>query len=153
MTLREKMELQDEIDRGGNDIIPDEEWEKMTRDEKFVEFVEKTFKELQESGEIYCNPQECHGACCKAVSRIGEPNVSEYEVQRIAEYTGHHPECFTKYIVPAEQRGLWKSFHLKPIKVIKRHDDPCLFLDIYESYCMKYKHACVWKKTEVIKAS
>ncbi len=151
LTLQEKMELQDDIDRGVNNIISREKWEELTKDEKFVEYAERFFKEMQAKGEIYCNPEQCGGACCKDTNDIGEPDMSEHEMKRIAKHTGLHSECFTKYIIPVEKRGLWKTFYLKPIRVIKREDDPCLFLSANENDCLKYHHVCLLKKEEIIK--
>lgn len=142
LTLKEKMEMQDDLDRGVNNLLPREKWEELTKDEKFVEYAEKFFKEMQAKGEIYCNPKQCGGICCKDDSNIGEPDVSEFEMKRITKHTGLHPECFTKYIVPAEKSGLWRTFYLKPIRVIKRTDDPCLFLSENKLRCIKYKHVC-----------
>jgi len=154
LTLKEKMEMQDALDRGVNTPLPREKWEELTKDEKFVEYADKFFKEMKAKGEIpnACG-KGCRGNCCSDLDHIGEPNVSEYEVDRIAKHTGLHVECFTKYIIPAEKLvGLWKSFYLEPIRVIKRIGDPCLFLSENELKCLKYNRACLMKNNEYLPA-
>lgn len=135
------------LELSGNDIS-DKDFEIFSEDADFRSFVSEMYSEFQQAGILpICERCSADYSCCSS-DEIGEPRITPFEAEKISRRFGLHPECITKYIVPEKGSGLWFGGYHGPAMVLKRNNDPCVFMYFKDNSCIRYNGACLMAAAE-----